>query len=221
MNMAALLAAASIAALVVGTASEAGPPPPFFSIKSGPFPKGSKILYNQNSNNAGTAVPSQNFTGGSSAVYSSQGADEFVVPRGRTWQITQVDVTGVYYQGSGPPTSEGVTFYKNANGYPGEAVKNGSFNNLNGGIGPDFTISLPGSGLKLKSGTYWISVVANMDLEAAGAWAWQVNGVRHGKLALWRNPNGGFETGCTNWSTLEDCFGYGPDLMFALRGTSK
>src|ERR1700731_3221642 len=70
------------------------------------------ILYNQNSNDEGIAIVSQNFTSGSSgAVFDSQGADDFVVPAGHKWTVGEVDVTGVYSNGKGPASSENVFFF--------------------------------------------------------------------------------------------------------------
>ena len=42
-----------------------------------------------------------------------QVADDFTVPRRRTWTITHVDVTGIYWNGSGPCRDETVTFSRN------------------------------------------------------------------------------------------------------------
>ena len=58
------------------------------------------ILYNQNSDDAGSPLNSQNYTSGSSQ-FNDQAADDFVIPKGQTWRITEVDVTGVYFNGSG------------------------------------------------------------------------------------------------------------------------
>ena len=183
--------------------------------------KGAHVLYNQNSDDAGVSVNSQNYTSGSSR-YDDQGADDFVVPKSKNWTITEVDVTGVYYQGSGPATSENVIFYKDKKGIPGDPVAKGTFNGLGGTGGPDFALVLPGKGLTIKPGRYWVSVIANMSFYPEGnQWGWEVNPVRHGKQAMWRNPQGGFGS-CTTWGTIERCAdSSGPDFMFALRGSAK
>lgn len=116
--------------------------------------------------------------------------------------------------------SENVFFYKDMNGVPGALVKNGSFQNLKGTGGPSFTIPLSALGLKLHSGRYWVSVVANVDYIDNGEWGWEVNGVQHGSQAMWQNPNDGFGA-CPTWGTIETCLGFGPDLMFDLKGTSR
>ena len=43
-------------------------------------------------------------------------------PRGQTWNINQVDVAGVYYNGAGPGSDVNLRFYNNACGLPGRDV---------------------------------------------------------------------------------------------------
>src|SRR5215469_4131301 len=69
------------------------------------------VLYNQNSN-FGQGIVSDNFT--SAPSYDSIGADDFWVPAGETWQISEADVTGAYVSGSGPASSVVVTFWGGA-----------------------------------------------------------------------------------------------------------
>lgn len=190
-------------------------------VEPGSTPKGAKLLYNQNSNGNGYGINSQNFTSGVFTSGDDAGADDFVIPDGKTWRITEVDVTGIYYNGSGPARSENVIFYKNNNGLPGRAIKKGTFTGL---IGNDddgsLAIDLPGHGLTLKPGTYWVSVVANCSFEAGcGEWGWGETNVVHGNQAVWEDPG---STGtCQTWGTLETCFGQSGDFMFDLRGIAK
>lgn len=186
------------------------------------LPAGADILYNQNSDSAGAAVFSDNFTDGNHTTSGSQGADDFVVPKGSVWTITEVDVSGVYYNGSGPANFENVDFYRNkvCCEIPGKAV--GRFRKLHGeDSAGSFAIALPKGGMTLRPGHYWVSIVANMDQANGGEWGWDVNSVLHNYPAVWRQRCNGCSI-CTNWETLEDCgLGNGPDLMFALRGTAK
>lgn len=73
-------------------------------------------LYYQNSDDAGVGINSQNFSSGTFSTYNSAGADDFAIPAGHKWKIREVDVTGTYFHGSGPASSENVCFYKNNNG---------------------------------------------------------------------------------------------------------
>ena len=219
MNKAALLAAASIVALCASGASAAGMPEMASSGVVGPLliPNGAKLLWNQNSNDAGNYVNSQNYSS-TFFAYDDQAADDFVIPYSRTWRITEVDVTGHY--NIGPAASENVIFYRDKEGKPGRPVRNGTFSNLNGTGGPNFALVLPGRGLRLRAGHYWVSVVANEEYDPYGQWLWEVSSVQHKDQGTWQNPSGGFSN-CTTWGTLESCLDQGPDLMFDLRGTSR
>jgi hypothetical protein len=204
------------------------PARPFIQATPGKVvPRGKAILYSQNSNDSGGAVLSQNFTSGSFASYDSQSADDFVVPAGHKWAISEVDVTGVYFNGSpgGPASSEHVFFYKDAAGLPGTPIKD--CNNLVGKeISPgSFNITLPkGCRAKLAAGTYWVSVQINMSfVSGAGEWGIGIQTTQEGNPAAWQNPGGGFGV-CPTWGNQFKCTGdYGPtipghDDLFALKG---
>ena len=218
MNKSVLLAAVSAIALCGGDASAARLITRSVSDTPSPFPtqKTAKVLWNQNSNSNGQNILSMNFTSTGTA-YNSQAADDFVIPTGKTWRITEVDVSGVY-SGSGPANSENVFFYRNAKGMPGNAISKATFNNLQGSdSNGNFAITLPNGGFRLKAGHYWVSVIANMAEGCCGVWAWNINSVQHHDQATWQNPGGGLDN-CRSWGTLENCWSLGPDLMFALRG---
>lgn len=180
-----------------------------------PHPAG--VLYDQNNNDAGIGIVSQNFESDFD-IYDSQGADDFVVPdRGHPWQITGITVTGVYFNGAGPAASENVTFYRDANGAPGEVV------NTQTVVGADSngSFTIPLAKFALPQGHYWVSVQANMDFSSGGEWGWETGSVQNGTAAAWQNPADGFGTGCTSWGTLTTCIpsGEGPDFMFSLSGS--
>jgi len=191
-------------------AAAAGPPVGSFPAQT---PKHAKVLYNQNNDNAGVSVFSDNF-----GTYYNQGADDFVVPAHAVWTITEVDVTGQYFDGSGPATSEAVIFYADDNGMPGDAVA--TFSTLKGTENNGaFSITLPGKGIKLEKGRYWVSVTVTPNFaQGGGEWGWYVNSVLHGDEAMWQSPG---QQPCPTWGTLEACTDTGPDLMFALKGTKK
>jgi hypothetical protein len=182
------------------------------------------VLYDQNSDSQGYSDISQNFESSFDA-YDSQGSDDFTVPSGAKWKITEVDVTGLYFNGPGPAVSENVFFYKadKKSGVPGKIVA--EFDNVVGdddGIG-DFVINLGKKGAKLKAGNYFVSVQANMDFSVGGEWGWATRNTQVGTAAQWQDPGDGFATGCTSWSDEQVCLGSvgGPDHMFTLRGKSK
>jgi hypothetical protein len=222
MNKVWLLAAISVFMLPSAGASAAERPVGAFfgEFHAQRAPKGAKFLYNQNSNPTGLGIVSQNFTSGTYSNDNAEGADDFVVPDNTRWQITEVDVSGVYFNGSGPARSEDVIFYKDDSGEPGSVVKRGRFDNLQGkDQDGNFAIKLSRKGIGLDPGTYWVSVVANCSFEHCGEWGWEVNSVIHGNQAMWENP--GDWASCPTWGTLEDCFGYSGDFMFDLRGSKQ
>jgi len=225
MNKALLLTAASVLALAAGAASATQLPARSFmgSFHLLRLPKAAQILYNQNSNATGVAIDSQNFTSNSLSTYDDQGADDFVIPKGIVWTITGVDVSGAYFNGSGPAASENVIFYKSRqNGEPAGPVKHGTFNNLKGrDFDGSFAIKLPRKGLTLAAGTYWVSVIANCSFYGGcGEWGWETASVLHGYRAMWQDPG---NCCCPTWGTLQNCVSNqsGPDFMFDLRGVAR
>jgi hypothetical protein len=219
MSKTVLFAAASILALTSGGAWAAS----MGSISGSPFqiPERAQILWDQNSNFfADATIDSQNFSS-TFANYDDQGADDFVVPNGTTWTVTEVDVSGRYFNGSGPAASENVIFYRNGKRFPGNVLK--EFDELKGKLlgsgGASFAIALPNGGVTLTAGHYWVSVIANLDFFSGGEWSWDVSSVQHRYQAMWREKGGG--CCCVAWGTLENCFNLPGDFMFDLRGTSE
>lgn len=215
MKKTSLLAAA--AALALSSAAFAGPGAAGhgFSAKAGN--SATAVLHDQNDNDTGIGITSQNFEASFDA-YDNQGADDFNVPGGFVWKVTGVVASGVYYNGSGPAASVHVTFYKDAAGLPGAVVKDFPAIVPTDTAGT-FSIKLP-STVKLKKGKYHVSVQANMDFAIGGQWGWNTRSVQNGGPASWQNPGDGFGTGCTTWAPENVCIaaGQGPDKMFSLSG---
>jgi hypothetical protein len=177
------------------------------------------VLYDQTGNPAGTAIVSQNFES-SFDQYDSAAADDFTVPAGVQWTLKEVDVLGIYFNGSGPASSEDVAIYKDKHGDIGKALV--TFANVKGtDSGGDFAITLPKT-VKLKAGTYWLSVVANMSFTQGGEWGWELQNTPNGDPAMWENPNNGSGANCTTWTQLGQCESIQKaDLSFTLKGASK
>ena len=119
----ALFAGTAALALVAGTASGAptlrAKAPVHRVISAIP---GAVTLYDQTSAESSSAISSQNFTSGAFADYDDQAADDFTVPSGHKWKVTEVDVPGVT-TGVNPATSLNVIFYRNSHGLPGAIVR--------------------------------------------------------------------------------------------------
>ena len=180
------------------------------------------VLYDQHGTDSGIGIVSQNFESAFDA-YDAQAADDFTVPAGQTWKVTEVDASGVYFGGYGPARDETVTFYKNKKGHPGK--QKASVTAAGSDSGGTFAISLGKKGVKLKGGakgtTYWVSVVANMDFGVGGEWGWENQTTAVGNPAQWQNPGGGFGV-CPTWDDENVCIPDGQgDHMFTIRGSAK
>lgn len=219
MNKTVLLATAALLAVTTGASAKTFHPATVHHgfAHAHPFVAPNKhtvTLYDQNGNDAGASVVSSNFESTFDS-YDSQGADDFTVPSLHQWIIKQVNVTGAYFNGSGPADSVTVFFYKDNGGLPGDLiaeVDGSQFTDTNG----SFSINLDDA-VSVKAGTYWVSVQANIN-SSAGEWGWEVNAVQNGNLSAWQNPGDGFGTGCTTWGATETCVGEGPDFMYSLVG---
>ena len=189
MNRVMLLSATAVMAILSGAAP----------VTAKPSHTPATVLRNQNSN-FGTGVLSDN----SNSQYGSVAADDFVIPSGETWRIAEVDVTGVYYNGSGPASSEVIAFYmNNKKGKPGR-VRRGPFTLNCSDNNGSFQCILP-KPVSLSSGTWWVSVAANCDFVSCGEWGWIENTVVHGNSAVSKQEGG-------PWTKL------GTDLAFTLTG---
>jgi hypothetical protein len=185
------------------------------TVGAAPQSIGGEVIYDQNDNDTGTAVSSQNFETEFDA-YDNSGADDFTLTATRT-KVTHVVVTGTYYNGYGPAVSETVTFYKDAGGLPGARITRRTRTGTDSA--GSFVIRLGKRGPRLHAGTYWLGVVVNMDFYAGGQWGWETRTVQSGNPAAWRNPGDGFGTGCKRWGVMNKCLpGYGLDFMFKLTG---
>jgi len=179
------------------------------------------VLYDQNNNDAGVGIVSQDFTDSGFDIYDSNGADDFTVPAGATWRVGAIGVGGLYFNGFGPAASATVTIYADNGGLPGTVLA--SVQAQGKSFGGSFHARIPG-GVILSSGTYWVSVQATMAFSAGGEWAWETRTVQSGNAAVWQNPGDGFASGCTSYANMQNCIGAlgeGPDFMFTVMGNSQ
>jgi len=202
------------------------------------------VLYSQY-DDYGLAVPSENFTSGTYPNYDSAGADDFAIPAGAKWTITELDALGVFGGGptcdAGPDcnTSEVITFYKNNNyGHPGTVKYSVTLSCTAGYYYGDqvydgnLACTIPGRrgrGLRLSGGTsgrqYWVSVTPYMNFSTTGQWSWATNQTTRNFAGQWQNPANGFQRNCTTWTNTHTCWNfndrYGDDYVFSLIGTSQ
>lgn len=172
------------------------------------------VLFSQMTPSADPAIASQTFPDFGNCTM--QGADDFTVPAGPSWNVSRVDVIGVL--GGGPVSFFDVFIYADAAGSPGAPVYSatGLAFTQNTNV---FTITLTSAAI-LPAGTYWISVVANMPFVPNGQYFWQPNtGPLAGNVFYWRDPCN-LATGFTNWTPGPVAFPSFTnfDLCFALLG---
>ena len=183
-------------------------------------PSRAAVLYSQLTNAVfGERIASQNFETALDAL-DSQAADDFAIPGGTSWHISELFLGGAYIgAGTGPVSSVNVLLYQDSAGSPGalftSVVASATDSGGNLTIPVDFT---------LPSGTWWLSVPANLDFfPDSDQWGWRrrepaTNGQGH-----WRNPANGFGTGATDWTAFPDLSFMGTessDLLFEIRGTT-
>ena len=180
--------------------------------------QGSTVLYDQLNNQKTGSTDSVDFW--DLPAWTSYTADDFLVPAGRTWTITEVHAQGSYPT-TGPAENFNVAFYRDSGGLPGTAVYSAAGQSYvnNSGV---FQISLNAPAV-LSSGKYWVSVQAHLSANPNGYWWWTNRTVQANSPAAWQNPNGGSGR-CATWGVRSACLAFGdaaaPDQAFRLKGTA-
>ena len=178
----------------------------------------SGVLWYQMDSPGTSSITSQNFETVND-IYDSFAADDFGL-MDDIWSVTQIDILGAYYNGSGPASSVNVWFYSDSSGLPGQVIYSAlNIIPVNGITTGSFSIILPNP-VVLFEGMYWFCVQANMDQNPYGQWGWTERTASNFNESAWRNPGGGFGTTCTSWKprVAECSVGAGPDLCFSLIG---
>ena len=182
-----------------------------------PHPKAPQIiLYDQYNNASAIGTLSTMFS--DIPMFSSDLADDFIVPTGQTWSVQSIDADGAIL-GPGPVASFNVFFYADNAGLPGAHIYT-AMNQPFTVTGSTFTVNLPTMAV-LNAGTYWVEIQANMMFASNGAWVWTDRTVQSNNGAAWQNPGGGFGV-CPTWALKTTCVQItgGPDQVFRLNGTT-
>lgn len=167
-----------------------------------------------------------------------QAADDFTVPAGSGWHLTGVEVNGMYQNRPEAPEAPGaihVYVFDDARGRPAAesriVAEGRPYTDLDAG---DFFVELPGTGVHLPPGRYWISVVVVLPFATGGQWVWTESasaadrGRAYGAPSVWRQTPRLSPFGCVDqWGArCVECGVVGdpmddtlhPDLAFALYG---
>lgn len=176
------------------------------------------VLWDQLYNPGNHSITSQNFES-SLDNYDSYAAEHFGL-MDDIWSVTEVEVRGAYFGGTGTAESVNVWFYTDSAGLPNELIHS-SLNVIpsNGLSSGSFSIPLS-SPLELVEGMYWVCVQANMNFNSSGQWGWTTSTDYFFEQSVWKNPGSGFGSICTDWNyRAANCgIGTAPGLCFALIG---
>ena len=164
---------------------------------------------------SGGGPTSQDFETANDA-FDNQAADDFTLTADGT--ICQVNISGTVNEGGFPADPNSMVImeiWDDAGGLPGTMIYSESF--IGADVDPDgdgiFTV-LPTDGPVLTAGTtYWLSIIAQLDLPLGGQWFWDLSADTLGNPYAWQNPGNGFDIGCPSWSDGNTCLAItGPDL---------
>ena len=181
-----------------------------------PIPKGPQVvLYDQYDNGGPNATRSTSFS--DLPDFSTDLADDFVVPAGQTWNVQSIDADGSYLYGPGPANGWNVFIYADNAGLPGAQIFSAT-NQPVVVIGTTFTVNLATPAI-LSAGTYWIEIQANMTFTPQGEWDWTDRMLQANSGSAIRNPGGAVGCG-TDWIRKIFCVeSMDPDQVFRLSGT--
>ena len=175
------------------------------------------VLYDQ-SGIAADGFPSQNFESSYDA-YDSAGADDFVVSDAAGWSVGAFNFQIAMSPGGDPSSATyDVNVYADGgNGLPAASTAC-AYSAVAGAVDGTLTslsVSLP-TPCELAQGTYWVSVVANLDYAVGGQlfWALSTQAPAPGSNAVFENPGGAFGA-CSSWTDNAVC-GAGGGLTTAL-----
>ncbi len=196
---------ADAAPSVTRESSPASAPPPRPASQHRAVPTGSTVLYDQTSGMPGAVVPVDNFTA-FYANYSSQGADDFIVPTGESWAIDGFVIPfGQPGNASGVPAAADVlVLADDGSGHPTGAVVCDRTGTPGTAAGGNFTLTLA-IPCELTEGSYWLELAfANVTFGTVAGWA--VRAPIAGQAAQWQNPGGTYGTPCDTWEDFATCF---------------
>jgi hypothetical protein len=176
---------------------------PHFKFPNRTSPSGGTVLYDQSGTPA-NGFPSQNFES-SFDQYDAAGADDFVVTDAGGWDVSSFNFQATV--GDPSTATYDINVYPDAGGLPGASTVC-NYSGIPGvfdGTLTSLSVALP-STCHLPQGTYWVSMIANLDFAVGGQLFWSGDfRTGLGADAAWQNPGGGFGLGCTTWTDNATC----------------
>jgi hypothetical protein len=160
--------------------------------------------------------------------FTQQLSDDFTVPAGQSWTISQVDVAGRYFGSGTSTTNVNVSLLATDPGDPDLPVDPPLFQQLGTATSgaPNYVIPLTGAPA-LGPGHYWVSVQAlgasfDANQQQSNSWSWRVldiqaNGIGSQPAVKMQDPSDPLR--CPTWRTLVACVDTGTrNLAFRLHG---
>jgi hypothetical protein len=180
------------------------------------------VLHDQTSPVGFHEISSNRFTT-PPTIDDSQVADDFTVPAGQSWTLTQVDVVGddLPFMGMSAPPIVNVFIYSNAGTLPGSEVYRyfglGTRNYPNQSAIFEFPRPPP-----LNPGTYWISVQDDGGSFMVPSWYWFTRSAQDGNQAAFQGTGGGWGSNCATWKPITTCPGpiSEPDMAWKISGSA-
>lgn len=139
---------------------------------------------------------------------SAEGADDFVVS-GNGWKVSGFEFSAYGNNGNPlPPTVNLRILADDGNGRPGNDALCSAH-----GV-PAIALDAPANRIgvwltqecQLAPGTYWVAwSFADVDISSPILGFWGATSEQHNQPAVWRNPGGMLGTGCSAWSTFDQC----------------
>jgi hypothetical protein len=143
-------------------------------------------------------------------------ADDFTVPAGQSWTLSQMDVIGV--DNGGPPPFVNFFIYANSGTLPGSELFRQSHVPASGY--PNYSAPITGAP-SLGPGTYWISMQEDGGGFMIPSWAWHGRLVQDGNQAVFTG-NSAWANGCHTFTPLQTCFSSsdGVDMSWKISGSA-
>lgn len=147
-------------------------------------------------------------------------AEDFAVPSGLEWNITNVRLSGFLSGGSPNDVNAlAVAVFADAGGVPGTEIWGAR---IEGSGSADTNLVFPET-LTLQSGTYWISIYGVFDASFGppDRWNWSLSNDLVGSESMFIDEGDVFGAGLTSWVGAASIIGIPPSTLFALDGTSQ
>jgi hypothetical protein len=174
------------------------------------------VLHDQTNSVGFNAYVSEDFQPSQDAV-DSWIADDFTVPAGQSWTLSQMDVIGV--DDGGPPPFVNIFIYANSGTLPGGELFHQSHIPASGY--PNYSAPITGAP-SIGSGTYWISIQEDGGGFMVPSWGWRGRLVQDGNQAVFKG-NSGWGNGCHTFTPLKTCFSSsdGVDMSWKISGSAN